>query len=93
MKNIKDLTAPIIVIIIGLLILLVLSIITGSKYSNIKPVQSKQYNPNRVIKSTYDAKYNIYAVLYIENNDTVGLDWIYPYELDSLINDLNKQNK
>jgi hypothetical protein len=63
-----------------------------TEYSNIRRVEKTNinFNPNRIIKSTYDIKNNLYAVVYIEDNDTIGLDWIYPYELDSLINDLNK---
>lgn len=63
---------------------------TNKSFSNVKRVEIVKTNPNRIIKSTYDVKYNLYCVLYIEDGDTVGLDHIYPIELDSLINDLNK---
>jgi hypothetical protein len=79
-------------IALSIILLFVIILFSNSsyKYDNIRKAPSS--NPNRVIKSTYDVKHNIYAVLYIENNDTVGLDWIHPYELDSLINYLNKEN-
>ncbi len=65
----------------------------SSKYSNVRSVDKTSYSPNRIIKSTYNIEYNLYSVLYIEYGDTVGLDDIYPIELDSLINELNTNNK
>lgn len=79
------------IIIVCLILTVILA--ANSDYKNVRRVEIVKTNPNRVIKSTYDVKNNIFAVLYVENNDTVGLDWIHPYELDSLINDLNKQNQ
>lgn len=80
--------------LITILFCIIITVIlaANSDFKNVRRVEIVKTNPNRVIKSTYDVKNNIFAVLYVENNDTVGLDWIYPYELDSLINNLNKQN-
>lgn len=49
-------------------------------------------NPNRIVLSNYDIRNNLYSVIYIQNNDTLALDYLHPLELDSLINELNSNN-
>lgn len=45
---------------------------------------------NKIIKLTYDINNNFYFVLYTKHNDTLGLDFVHPYELDSLVETLNR---
>ncbi len=58
-------------------------------------IQDKENNKtksinNSIIKSNYNYRYNTFNIMYTKNNDTLALDDIYPYELDSIINSLNK---
>lgn len=80
--------------ILLLLIAVLLGTIVGytSKNNDCITTQIKtSYLNNKIIQSNYNINTNMYSVIYIENNDTLALDYIYPIELDSLINDLNNQ--
>ena len=71
-----------ILVLLGI-IFIIISILY--EYQN-KPKQTN----NSIIKSNYNYKYNTFNIMYTKNNDTLALDDIYPYELDSIINSLNK---
>lgn len=45
------------------------------------------YQPsnNKIIKLNYNQKDNLFSVLYTKDKDIIGLDDIYPIELDSLV--------
>lgn len=82
-----------------ILILMILCFIIGMVLENrlSKNNSSNQpliisINPNRIVLSNYDIRNNLYSVIYIQNNDTLALDYLYPIELDSLINELNSNN-
>ncbi len=46
---------------------------------------------NKIIKSYYNIPTNSFSVIYTQDKDTFALDYLHPIELDSLINELNKQ--
>lgn len=64
--------------------------IANNTDTNVNIINKPNTNYNRIIKSNYNYKYNTFNILYTKGIDTVGLDDIYPYELDSLIKDLNR---
>lgn len=45
----------------------------------------KQHATVKIIKQTTDER-GLTSVIYVEDGDTVGLDYITPHELDSLTN-------
>jgi hypothetical protein len=70
-------------------LILILSMILVSLVSctmNIKKID----NNSKLLESIYDSNTNTFSVTYIRNNkDTVGLDYLKPKELDSLVKTLN----
>jgi predicted secreted acid phosphatase len=44
---------------------------------------------NKIINTDYNVQTNTISVIYIQNADTMALDFLHPIELDSLIFDLN----
>ena len=78
-------------------IILILSVILVSlsscslKQPKEKPsgFETTEQNNNKILRSIYNVKRNLFSVIYVQKGDTIALDYLYPNELDSLINDLN----
>ncbi len=76
----------ILIIVIGIMFIVTnLNIINNSSKKTVINITN-----NSIIKSNYNYKYNTFNIMYTKNCDTLALDDIHAYELDSLINSLNK---
>ncbi len=87
-KNNKFPVTELIVFIIGIFLIWGIGIHQSDEIDKLSKISNKQNNS--IIKSNYNYKYNTFNIMYIKNNDTLALDDIYPYKLDSIINHLNK---
>lgn len=56
----------------------------------IDKIDNIKLSNNSIIKSNYNVKLNTFNIVYVKQCDTLALDDLYPYELDSLIHTLNK---
>ncbi len=76
--------SPLLLYLIGIMLACTITIIQDKETNKTKSIN------NSIIKSNYNYKYNTFNIMYTKNNDTLALDDIYPYELDSIVNSLNK---
>lgn len=54
-----------------------------------KTIKLNYTNDNEVHTCKYDTNRNLFSVIYKHNGEEFALDYITPYQLDSLINHLN----